>query len=212
MKNKLESADLDRQGKIRQDKSYGTWQDKNLSDIWLYNHLFHWNRSHIGWQLEIFALIWRFLSDFYRFYPYYDQQVSQNCFQNLNHSIIPSSFHEFLWYWDYRVCLLVGDRTLKSINFLLTVGVDRDCIWGGGWGCFKNFVRFFEFDFNLFRFLIYFCTNVTILDFHMYRWFRIKSSSILWTQPIDCKREPIPWGRIEHVTKIIFLRIPPIFS
>ena len=87
MKNKLESADLDRQGKIRQDNSYGTWQDKNLSDIWRWNDLFHWNRSHIGWQLEIFALIWRFLSDFYRFYPYYDQQVSQNCFQNLNHSI-----------------------------------------------------------------------------------------------------------------------------
>lgn len=144
MKNKLESAGLDRRGKIRQDKSYETWQDKNLSDIWRCNHLFHSNRCHIGWQLETFASIWRFLSDFYRFYPYYDLQVSQNCFQNLNHSIIPS-----------------------SINFLLTVGVDRDCVGGGGWDSFKNLVRFFEFDFNLFRFLIDFCTNVTILDFHM---------------------------------------------
>ena len=41
----------------------------------------------------------------------------------------------------------------------------------------------------------------------MYRWFRIKCSSILWTQPIDCKREPIPWGRIEHVTKIIYRQV-----
>ena len=114
MKNKLESADLDRRGKIRQDKSYETWQDKNLSDIWRCNHLFHSNRCHIGWQLETFALIWRFLSDFYRFYPYYDLQVSQNCFQNLKHSIIPSSFHEFLWYWDFHIGVLVRDGTLKT--------------------------------------------------------------------------------------------------
>ena len=88
MKNKLESADLDRRGKIQQDKSCDTSQDKNLSDIWHRNHLSHSNRFHIGWQLGTFALICRFLQEVYRIYPYYDLQVSQNCFQNLKHSII----------------------------------------------------------------------------------------------------------------------------
>ena len=87
MKNKLESADLDRRGKIQQDKSCDTSLDKNLSDIWHRNHLSHSNRFHIGWQLGTFVLICRFLQEVYRFYPYYDLQVSQNCFQNLKYPI-----------------------------------------------------------------------------------------------------------------------------
>ena len=84
MKNELESADGDRRDKIQKDKSCDTLQDRNLSDISFYFHLFPVRICHIDWQLEIFALIDRL---FYRFYPCYDLPRSQNCFQNLKSTV-----------------------------------------------------------------------------------------------------------------------------